>query len=251
AESTLNHQNQPSVDALEEGGFVVSWTGYNAESKTYDIFTQRYTNDGVKIIRTTDFVINEDEVFKVNTKVLLANDIDAEGDKFDIVSVQDAKDGKVELITLSNGEKEVVFTPKEGYFGKTSFTYTIEDEHGATDTATVTFEVLSDGINDRVYHLEENESVDIDELKQADILDMSNNSKDNVKINLEDIILDNDSHKELVIKGEIGDIIELDKPATDWVKGQTQQIDGKNYNVYTNATVKLLIEDDIDVKPDI
>ncbi|RXJ82829.1 hypothetical protein, partial [Arcobacter cloacae] len=42
AESTLNHQNQPSVDALEEGGFVVSWTGYNAESKTYDIFTQRY-----------------------------------------------------------------------------------------------------------------------------------------------------------------------------------------------------------------
>ena len=48
AESTLNHQNQPSVDALEEGGFVVSWTGYNAESKTYDIFTQRYTNDGIK-----------------------------------------------------------------------------------------------------------------------------------------------------------------------------------------------------------
>ena len=49
AESTLNHQNQPSVDALEEGGFVVSWTGYNAESKTYDIFTQRYTNDGIKV----------------------------------------------------------------------------------------------------------------------------------------------------------------------------------------------------------
>ena len=49
---------------------------------------------------------------------------------------------------------------------------------------------------------------------------------------------------------DIGDMVDLDKPI-DWVKGQSQEIDGKNYNVYTNSTVKLLIEDDIDVIPDI
>jgi hypothetical protein len=227
---------------------VVSWTGYNPNTKTYDIFTQRFTNDGIKGIEISDFVINEDEVFRVNTKVLLANDIDEEGDKFDIVSVQDAKDGKVELITLSNGEKEVVFTPKEGYFGKTSFTYTIEDEHGATDTATVTFEVLSDGINDRVYHLEENESVDIDELKQVDILDMNNNSKDNIKINLDDVISENVAYKELIIKGELEDKVTLDNK---WETSGTQDLGGVKYNVYTgtgaNSTIKLLIDDEVDV----
>lgn len=34
---------------IENGGFVVSWTGYNADTKTYDIFTQRYDDNGNKI----------------------------------------------------------------------------------------------------------------------------------------------------------------------------------------------------------
>lgn len=147
-------------------------------------------------------------------------------------------------------EKEVVFNPKEGYYGKTSFTYTIEDEHGASDTATVTIEVLSDGINDRVYHLEENEAINIDELKASDILDMNNNSIDNIKINLDDIVSDLAGDKELIIKGELEDKVTLDTPS-DWTNDGQQTISGVNYNVYkgtgTNSTIKLLIDDDVDV----
>ena len=48
--------------------------------------------------------------------------------------------------------------------------------------------------------------------------------------------------------------INLDTPS-DWSNAGQEQLDGVNYNVYTgtglNSTIKLLIEDDIDVKPDI
>ncbi len=85
--------------------------------------------------------------------------------------------------------------------------------------------------------------------KTTNVLNMENSSTtDKLKVELQDILDLN--NKELVIKGDMGDMVDLDKPI-DWVKGQSQEIDGKNYNVYTNSTVKLLIEDDIDVIPDI
>ena len=56
------------------------------------------------------------------------------------------------------------------------------------------------------------------------------------------------------LKGNNGDIVDLDTP-NNWSNAGQEQLDGVNYNVYTgtgtNSTIKLLIEDDIDVKPDI
>ena len=63
-----------------------------------------------------------------------------------------------------------------------------------------------------------------------------------------------DSDHQLVIKGDLHDKFDLDTPS-DWASAGHEQVDGINYNVYTgtgvNSTIKLLIEDDIDVKPDI
>jgi hypothetical protein len=60
--------------------------------------------------------------------------------------------------------------------------------------------------------------------------------------------------KQLILKGNNGDIVDLDTP-NNWSNAGQEQLDGVNYNVYTgtgtNSTIKLLIEDDIDVKPDI
>ena len=62
-----------------------------------------------------------------------------------------------------------------------------------------------------------------------------------------------DEEKELIIKGDMEDMIDLD--STDWSNGGTEELDGVSYNVFTgtgaNSTIKLLIEDDIDVTPDI
>ena len=67
-----------------------------------------------------------------------------------------------------------------------------------------------------------------------------------------DLIADDD--KQLIIRGDIGDVVQLDTPS-DWSKAEQQEIDGIKYNVFTgtgtNSTIKLLIDDDIDVTPDI
>ena len=60
--------------------------------------------------------------------------------------------------------------------------------------------------------------------------------------------------KQLIVNGDNGDIIELDTPS-DWTNAGKEQLDGVNYNVYTgtgeNSTIKLLIEDEIEIKSDI
>ncbi|MGE3591049.1 MAG: hypothetical protein AB7G52_00935, partial [Arcobacter sp.] len=88
--------------------------------------------------------------------------------------------------------------------------------------------------------------------KSVDVINLENSSKDKITIELNDILVQED--KQLVIKRDKGDLIELDTPS-DWANTGKEQLDGVNYNVYkgigTNSTIKLLIEDDIDVNPDI
>lgn len=79
---------------------------------------------------------------------LLANDKDVDGDKVTIKSVQSASNGSVALV---NGN--VVFTPKPGFSGPATFTYTVSDGKGGVDTAKVTLNIAQtnvkpDAIND-------------------------------------------------------------------------------------------------------
>jgi VCBS repeat-containing protein len=68
----------------------------------------------------------------LNASMLLANDTDMDGDSLVITSVQDGINGSVSLVGGN-----VVFTPATAYTGPASFTYTVEDGRGGTDTATV------------------------------------------------------------------------------------------------------------------
>ena len=164
---------------------------------------------------------------------------------------------------LENNKIKFTFDFETGeykYYAKSStfveevktFTVNAVDSNGDRDSFNVSADVkITQGKSENIQKLM-GEDIDLSTVitKTTDIIDMENSSAtDKIKVELQDILDLN--NKELVIRGDLGDIVELDKPATDWVKGQTQQIDGKNYNVYTNATVKLLIEDDIDVIPDI
>ncbi|WP_373974348.1 retention module-containing protein [Chitinibacter sp. SCUT-21] len=79
---------------------------------------------------------NEDSVLTINPATLLGNDVDVDGDPLTITSVQDAINGTVALI---NGQ--VIFTPNPDYNGPASFTYTVDDGNGGTDTATVNITV--------------------------------------------------------------------------------------------------------------
>ncbi len=90
--------------------------------------------------------------------------------------------------------------------------------------------------------------------KVTDVIDMTNNKINTLKIDMNDVIDLTDADKQLVIKGDLKDKIQLDTP-NDWANVGKEQLDGVNYKVYTgtgvNSTIKLLIEDDIDITPDI
>ena len=60
------------------------------------------------------------------------NDDDEDDDDLEITWVTEADNGEVEFTSTT-----VTYTPDDGYYGDDSFTYTIEDWNGWTDTATV------------------------------------------------------------------------------------------------------------------
>ncbi len=73
-----------------------------------------------------------------------ANDVDIDSAALVVVSVTQPASG---VVTLVNGV--VSFTPTAGFFGTTSFDYTLSDGSGGSDAATVTVTVLGfDAVND-------------------------------------------------------------------------------------------------------
>jgi VCBS repeat-containing protein len=91
------------------------------------------------------FSKNEDEVVTGN---LLANDIDPEGDAFSLISTTAPSSGTL----ISDAKGNFTYTPFPNFFGTDSFTYTIQDAKGFTDTAkvTLTFAPVNDidAVND-------------------------------------------------------------------------------------------------------
>ncbi len=89
-----------------------------------------------------------------------------------------------------------------------------------------------------------------------DVVDMTNSNIDNLEIDIDDLLAD--SNNELFIKGDLADKVDLDdgdNSTKNWENSGKEEVDGVNYNVYqgtnANSTVKLLIDEDIDVNPDI
>jgi len=85
----------------------------------------------------------EDQSLTLSAAMLLGNDSDPDGDPLTIQSVQGAVGGSVGF----DQEGNIVFTPTANYNGAASFTYTISDGNGGTDTATVNLTVKSDEIS--------------------------------------------------------------------------------------------------------
>jgi thermitase len=81
---------------------------------------------------------NEDTAVTI---LVLANDTDADGDLLTVASVNQGMHGGV-----ASNTAHVTYTPKPDFNGTDSFTYTISDGRGGSDTATVT--VTVNAVND-------------------------------------------------------------------------------------------------------
>ena len=123
----------------------ISNGGYAGESSY--IYYKPYENLENSVIST-----NEDTSITITSESLLSNDTDANNDTLTISSVQEASHGSVEI----NDDGNIVFTPDENYHGEASFTYTIIDGNGGSDTATVTLEV--DSVNDVITQVTDSDS---------------------------------------------------------------------------------------------
>ncbi|MFZ0324951.1 MAG: Ig-like domain-containing protein, partial [Actinomycetes bacterium] len=78
------------------------------------------------------------------TTTVLSNDTDVEGDTLSVTSVTQGSHGSVVIVC-----NQVKYTPAANYNGSDSYTYTISDGNGGTDTATVN--VTVDPVNDAPY----------------------------------------------------------------------------------------------------
>jgi hypothetical protein len=73
------------------------------------------------------------------TITVLANDTDPDGDTLTVTSVSDPPNGTA----VRNADNTVTYTPDNNFVGNDSFTYTISDGRGASDTATVRITVTA------------------------------------------------------------------------------------------------------------
>lgn len=84
------------------------------------------------------FAVAYNTALSLTAAQLLANDTDPDGNALTVTGVGNATGGSV---ALSSGQ--IVFTPSSGYSGAASFTYSISDGKGGTDTASVALNVAS------------------------------------------------------------------------------------------------------------
>ena len=78
-----------------------------------------------------------------NTINVRANDIDVDLDTLTVTAVTQGANGSV---AITNGGADVSYTPNANFFGSDSFTYTVSDGNGGSDTATVNITVTN--VND-------------------------------------------------------------------------------------------------------
>jgi hypothetical protein len=103
-------------------------------------------NDDNNLPVANDDISSTDEDTAVTINVLI-NDTDMDGDALSVASVTDPMNGSV-----ANTGTDVRYNPNANFNGIDSFTYTVNDSHGGTDSASVTVNVGAEndgGDNDK------------------------------------------------------------------------------------------------------
>ncbi|MGJ7093461.1 Ig-like domain-containing protein [Vibrio hannami] len=150
------HELTHDVFSISESGYhtveIIYWD--QEGNAVLDIDIGQYDEDGNLVGEFSplldaptlgdELVAVEGETLTISPSTLLSNDSDPENDPLEIVSVANPTGGTVELL-----DGNVVFTPTEGFSGEATFTYTVSDQNGNTDDATVTVYIapISNGLS--------------------------------------------------------------------------------------------------------
>ncbi len=118
---------------------LVPTQSYNASNYWVDVVFKQSTSNTVPVAANDNgYVATYNTPLTISATLLLGNDDDADGDTLVVTGVGNATNGTVAYNSQTNA---VTFTPTSGYTGQASFTYTISDGRGGTDSATVSLTV--------------------------------------------------------------------------------------------------------------
>jgi parallel beta-helix repeat protein/VCBS repeat-containing protein len=104
---------------------------------------------------------------------VLANDDDP--DASDVLLISGVTHGANGAVVITGGGTGLTYEPGVDYFGPDTFTYTIIDGHGGTDTATVSVTVINDNADAPVAA---NDAATVDEDSGANTIDVLHNDAD-------------------------------------------------------------------------
>ena len=82
---------------------------------------------------------NEDTQISID---VLANDSDVDRDNLTVSSVNPGNNGSTEIV-----DNQIIYTPEANFIGEDSFTYSVDDGNGGTNTAQVSVKVTESGSN--------------------------------------------------------------------------------------------------------
>ena len=144
--SPLSDKNTWNRLTSQHNPVLITVTVDDGEYTVSDSFTMTVdpVNDAPVAVDDSTITVNEDQSVVISP---LTNDTDIdisnEGDSILITSYADVDNGSV---IIAGDGLSLSFTPDPDWYGTEEFTYTIEDSHGATDSATIT--VTVNAIND-------------------------------------------------------------------------------------------------------
>jgi Ca2+-binding RTX toxin-like protein len=162
ADGTLTYSPHADYNGPDRFTYTVTDGNGGADTATVTV-TVNAVNDAP--VAAGDSVIT-DEDFAVTTGDVLADDTDVEGDDLSIQSFTQPAHGTV----VDNADGTFTYTPNVNYNGLDSFTYTVVDGNGGSDTATVAVTVNPD--NDRYDHVIEGTEVTLDVGRSTDPADL-------------------------------------------------------------------------------
>jgi VCBS repeat-containing protein len=137
-DGTFTYIPNPDSNGLDSFTYTVS-DGHGGTSTATITVTVHAVND--LPVATDDTIVTSEDT-PVSSANVLTNDIDLDGDALEIDSFTQPGHGSV----VHNGDGTFTFVPEANFHGSDSFTYTVSDTHGGTDTATVHISVNS--VND-------------------------------------------------------------------------------------------------------
>ncbi|MCD2175782.1 VCBS domain-containing protein [Rhizobium sp. C4] len=144
---TESSQRHPAIAALANGGFVITWQGLDASAS--GVKAQIYDAQG----NPARADLSAGTVHTITVASLLGNDTDGDGDTLSITGVSPTS--ALGAAVALNGDGTISIDPRSvtalqalgaGERLADTFTYTISDGHGGTDTATVNLTYR--GVND-------------------------------------------------------------------------------------------------------